>query len=161
MRLLVVLLLVFGLPLHVYAKASSKDDQAINLKSKPSEFPSVVERIRAGMESGGRYQKVTSNDRQLVEQDLSKMNDILSGVQSIDELPTERKLDLINAQGRVNALLLANDDNRLICQKSQTIGTHMKKVNCATVAERRKVRERSQNMLFQQQQIVPIRRPGD
>lgn len=72
---------------------------------------------------------------------------LLEGRSDISELSSRQRQDLINAQGKVTAILTGAEDDRLICRRERTVGTHFQRTSCVTVKQRRLEREASQDAL--------------
>jgi hypothetical protein len=61
---------------------------------------------------------------------------LLSGVNSLDELDENKKIEVSNSLDQVKAILLANEGNRLICYRERKTGTNLLTKRCETYAER-------------------------
>lgn len=66
---------------------------------------------------------------------------LLDGVSDIKELDPERQAELFNAIEEVKSVIAHNEKDRQICTREHKLGTTMKQTVCATVAERRAIRE--------------------
>jgi hypothetical protein len=61
---------------------------------------------------------------------------MLSGVNSLDELSENQKIEVSNSLDEVKAILLANEGNRLICYRERKTGTNLLTKRCETYADR-------------------------
>ncbi len=91
--------------------------------------------IRDGMKPGGRYEFLKADDRNRVEARLSSMEAILQKHASQNDLNTNDKIALVNAQEEVNAILKHNDSNRLVCESRAPIGSHLPVKTCRTFGD--------------------------
>ena len=61
---------------------------------------------------------------------------MLSGVNSLNDLSENQKMEVSNSLDEVKAILLANEGNRLICYREKKIGTNLLTKRCETYADR-------------------------
>ena len=61
---------------------------------------------------------------------------MLSGVNSLNDLSENQKIEVSNSLDEVKAILLANEGNRLICYREKKIGTNLLTKRCETYADR-------------------------
>ena len=61
---------------------------------------------------------------------------MLSGVNSLDDLSENQKIEVSNSLDEVKAILLANEGNRLICYRERKTGTNLLTKRCETYADR-------------------------
>lgn len=61
---------------------------------------------------------------------------MLSGVNSLNDLSENEKIEVSNSLDQVKAILLANEGNRLICYRERKTGTNLLTKRCETYAER-------------------------
>jgi hypothetical protein len=145
MRVLMLLLLV-GMTADLSA-APQQPKPVFNEKVAPADVPKLVETIRAEIQPGGRWELVPKRDRPDLEKRLGEMQDLLQGHASIDELTEDEKVQLLNAQEHVNAILTEHDGERLICKRETPTGSHRPQVNCKTVAQRRRESQYAQETM--------------
>jgi hypothetical protein len=119
-------------------------------KLAPREFPLVAGWIEDEMQPGGRFEHVTRRERDAVAADLARMQGVLSGVAGIEALDEATRVDLLNAQERINAVLARRDGERLICERRARLGSNRRETWCETYAERqariRGTRERANEL---------------
>ncbi len=145
----VLMFAMFAVSAGTFAATIEDAKPVFGTKTKPSDFPELIEMIRMEIEPGGRWETVPDKDRPLLETKLSEMEKILEGRASIDELAEHDRLRLINAQEHANAILTQNDGHRLVCERVTPVGSHRPVKQCATVAQRRQSSEDSRRFLEQ------------
>ena len=106
-------------------------------KHDPERFPELAERVRAEMQPGGRFEEISAEERIRVEQELGRMAELLAGTRSLEDLKEPQRVDLINAQERINAILTKRDGERLICERRALVGSHRTETYCETAHEKR------------------------
>ena len=98
--------------------------------------------VREGMQPGGVYSFMKEDDRQHVEQRLDEMHKLLQDHAGQQTLSAQDKVSLLNSQEALNALLLQNDNNRLICERGTRTGSRIHITSCRTHGE---IMQREQN----------------
>jgi hypothetical protein len=106
-------------------------------KIEPAMFPQLAEVLQREMQTGGRFEFVTANERGEVEAALESMRGLLAGKSTIEQLNDDEKVALINAQERANAILTRRDGERLVCERRRVVGSNLRQNMCETYAERR------------------------
>lgn len=100
------------------------------------------------LKDGKTFNEITSENRREVLNALDRMEAILAGKNSVDDLNPQQRTELFNHQEVVNVLLTnAERDSRVLCDRRQTLGSHMRKTQCESVAERRARHEAARNLL--------------
>ena len=122
-------------------------------KAQPGDFPELIKMIRIELEPGGRFADVPPGDRPLLDEKLKLMETLLGDVQHVDELSDNDKMKLLNAQSHVNAVLLKNDDQRLVCERYTPTGSHRPQKVCMTVAERARLQEQGQRLTDESRRV--------
>ena len=93
--------------------------------------------LRLKLESPtGEYSRFDSSAIHRMETAQDKVFRILGGVTSLDQLTLDQKVDVSNSLDEVKAILLANEDNRMICHRERKTGTNLLTRRCETVAQR-------------------------
>lgn len=124
--------------LLVAAGAYAADDQVL---AKPlvaqtlTGFEQEAKEIRAGMQPGGRYEFLKTDDKNRVEARLASMQSLLQRHADQNDLNSNDKIILANAQEEVNAVLKHSDSNRLVCESRAPIGSHLPVKTCRTYGE--------------------------
>jgi hypothetical protein len=98
-------------------------------------FESEAATVREGLLPGGTYSFMKDADKARVEQRLDEMHKLLQDHAAQGELSKPDKIALLNAQEALNALLLQNDSNRLICENGTRTGSRIHVTTCKTFGE--------------------------
>lgn len=128
--LIMALALALLVPLTGYA-AEKKWEFAID---SVAEFDAQAIEIRKEMQDG-RYSHLAERDRAAVDSDLNRVTRLLNKQEELSRLGKRDQVELMNAQERINAILIDNDADRIICKLEAKVGTRMKTKNCLTVRE--------------------------
>jgi hypothetical protein len=112
------------------------------------------------MRAGGVYEHMKSADKDHVEAGLERMHKLLQDHVAQDELSQPEKVALLNMQEEVNAILLHNDSNRLICEIGTATGSRIRVKTCNTYGELMARQERDQRLLGDKQQQPQTQRAG-
>lgn len=100
----------------------------------PDKLKAVINSIESEFSSGGRYEFLSASDHAALNALFFQMMTMLE--KSTPAAMTERdRVALFNAQEKVNGLLTHSDRNRLVCEHSASLGTHIQSNTCHTVAE--------------------------
>jgi hypothetical protein len=116
--------------------------------------------VREGMRPGGVYVHMKAADKERVETGLGRMRKLLQDHAAQTELTQPEKIALLNAQEEVNAVLLHNDSNRLICEIGAPTGSRIRVKTCNTYGELMARQERDQHLLGNKQQEPQTQRAG-
>ena len=117
------------------APAWAADDTPIPKRFKPNQFSQVVDLIEAEMAPGGLYSATPPEDQVKVRTSLGRMAEVLEGHKTITELEEDQKIELINLQAEVNALLTGNVKEQLVCTRREIPGTKIPQSVCETKGE--------------------------
>jgi hypothetical protein len=124
--------------------AAHASEQPIDLRANP--HAEQLNGIRQALWTE-KYAELTDEDRRTVLRLLEQMEAQLQG-SGAEALNEDERVRLFNIQEQANSILIqAAEDSRLICRRERKTGSRFKTTHCATVAERREVRERSQQEL--------------
>ena len=99
------------------------------------QFKTEAAAIREQMHPGGPYGNIAPRDRKRVEAGLANIEKLLSAHAAETDLRREDKVALLNAQEEVNGILHHNDNNRLVCEKTVPVGSHLPVTVCRTYGE--------------------------
>ncbi|KAF1726126.1 hypothetical protein [Pseudoxanthomonas japonensis] len=125
------------------AGSSADKPQRLNV-SVP--FEQQREQILTQMGDGETYSEISQQDRQDVRDALNRIGDSLLRTGGVDQLSASDKVKVFNDQELVNTILTrAHEDSRQVCTREKKVGSHRATTQCYTVAERRRMREDSQN----------------
>jgi hypothetical protein len=98
-------------------------------------FNTEATKIRDEMKPGGAYSHIQPGDRSRVESRLAEIEKLLSTHAGQADMRAEDKVHLVNAQEEVNGILHHNDNNRLVCEHTAPVGSHVPVTTCRTFGE--------------------------
>lgn len=154
---IVVLLLAAVVPCVSFAdKAVEKPVVGQNLEA----FEREAAAVREGMVPGGVYGFMGDNDKIRVEKKLDEMHALLQDHAGAGGLSATDKVTLLNAQEELNALLLRNDSNRLICEHGTHTGSRIHVTTCQTYGEIMERQRRDRGTLSDIQRQPQTQRDG-
>jgi hypothetical protein len=116
--------------------------------------------VRQGMQSGGVYEYMKPTEKARVETGLDQIHKLLQDHAGQSELSPQDKVALLNTQEEVNAILLHNDNNRLICEIAAPPGSRIRVKTCNTYGQMMARQERDQRLLGEKQQQPQTQRNG-
>jgi len=135
-KLLILMLLL--------APAGVSAVQAQTLTS--ASFAEQKARIEAALADGKSYAEIDSMQRKEVTGALNRIARLLESA-GADGLNKRQKIRIFNDQELINTILTrAGEDSQLICRRDKPVGSHFATDVCETVAERRRLREASQQV---------------
>jgi hypothetical protein len=106
------------------------------------------------------YAELSLEDRNQVQQSLSRIRQHMGERQTVQELPPQLQTEVFNEQERINTLLVrGHDDSRQICRYERTTGSNMPKSRCLTVAERRRIEEKGKALINDQRSYNTLAPP--
>lgn len=118
-----------------------------NVRFSPAHFEAQREAIIEGI-SGETYRELSDEDRATVLEALTRMQDRLAGVDSLEQLDKRDQTAVFNDQDLVNTLLTeAAADSRLVCKREKFVGSNRTTNVCITVGERKRLAEAAQNQM--------------
>ena len=104
-------------------------------------------RIEAALADGKSYAEINTMQRKEVTGALNRIARLLDTAGSSDGLNKRQKIRIFNDQELINTILTsAAEDSQLICRRDKPVGSHFAQDVCETVAERRRLREASQQV---------------
>jgi hypothetical protein len=106
--------------------------------------------IRKQMEPGGKYAYTSPSERARVEDRLTAMQKLLEAHATEADMRQEDKIALANAQEEINGILSHNDSERLVCEKTTPVGSHLPVTTCHTYGELMAQRQHAQKYLEDQ-----------
>ena len=125
----------------------------LDLSAPFSEQRQVIEKKLA---DGKTYSEISAADRSKVRDALARMSTILETEANVNALSESQKASVFNDQEVVNTILTqASEDSRVICERMGKVGSHRKTTQCLTVAERKRLRDSSQDTIRKVQNITP------
>ncbi len=104
-------------------------------------------RIEKEFAAEGRYAEIEPEQQRRARDLLRRMGQLTDADGRAVALPPDRKVELFNLQEELNGILeQAAEDSRLVCRRQRHVGSNRPVNTCATVAERRRLREGGQEM---------------
>jgi hypothetical protein len=114
-------------------------------------FEAVAADVRNEMQSGGRYEYVTADERKTIDTKLTEISALFDKNGSVADMSQDTKVQLFNDQEIVNSILTHRDRDRVICQNTAPIGSHIPVTTCHTYGQEVEAREGTKNQLDQWQ----------
>jgi hypothetical protein len=127
-----------------WADAPVKDRVKADTAEK---FATVAAEVREEMSNGGRYEFITADGRTRVENDLNSMMAMLQKSHSVAEMNAGDKVTLFNLQENLNGILTKSDSNRLVCEHTAPLGSHIQGASCQTYGQIERRRRESQKYM--------------
>ena len=129
-------------------------------------FAAKAESIREDM-SGWPIRIYDTTEKAAANQDLETMTGLLKKAGSVSAMSMQDKVALFNTQEHLNGILTHSDSERLVCERSEKIGSHLQLTTCKTYGEIQRLRRDKQNLLIHntshdplENQNCPIVKPG-
>lgn len=141
-RLRLILPLVFALVLPVLSFAKDQKRSIVDPADR-QQFADQVAAIRDAMKPGGRFQYLTVEERNAVNEHLDAIAVMLERRET-QRFGSDEQLDLLQAQENANAILTRRDGDRLICERRAPTGSNFKIKKCVTYTEHMKTRDETQ-----------------
>jgi len=136
--------LVAFLVLLLAVPAQAARQPASEVKADPVGFADQRAAVEAEMKAGGRFAEISDDARKQVREAFDRMQSVLAGKSSMDELRQDDRVALMNDQELVNALLTqAKVDSRMVCKREKRVGSHRLTSTCRTAAEWKRASEQS------------------
>ncbi len=114
--------------------------------------------IEADFADSETYSEISSEERITVHRALDRISSLFQTYGSVERLSWEDRTQMFNDQEQINNILTkAGEDSRLVCRREKKVGSNRVTTQCATVAERRRATEQSQDELRKNQRsIMPL-----
>lgn len=147
---LVLLVLLLALPMAQAREAGVSADGGLSPEARLDlgrSFEAQRQAILKALADGKTYSEISPQDRAGVQASLDRISGLLDGVQSVEQLHDEEKVRVFNEQEKINTMLTkAHRDSRVICVREKPTGSNRPVRRCATVAERERATNASQDM---------------
>lgn len=137
-----------------YAADSQSQDQPLVATALAS-FVKEADQIRQGMKPGGHYEFIKEQDKQKVENRLDQMEKLLQAHSGAADMNQQDKIQLVNAQEEVNAILKHNDSNRLVCESRAPVGSHIPVTTCKTYGQIESERSQTNATMRERDRLHP------
>lgn len=159
-RVLLAAVLSVGLMgLAAQAAAAEQAEAVLTAQTKVS-FDKQADGIRAQIGPGGRYQFIKDEEKHTVEQRLGAIAAILDKHADGSKVSADEKVQIVNAQEEVNAILAQRDSKRLVCERRAPTGSHRPVNTCRTYGEIEQERRATQDLMRQTNAVKSIERGG-
>ena len=104
--------------------------------------------ILARLDDGVSYQGISAAEKGEVRAALARIGTKIDRAGGARHLTKGQRVAVFNDQELINNILTkAGDDDQLVCRNETGTGTHVRTVQCKTLAERREETEYAQDML--------------
>lgn len=148
-------------PANAMMASTSKTGASSDALNVTGSFADQRQAIEKKLADGKTYSEIGANERSLVKDALARISSALESGGGIEALSETQKAAVFNDQETINNILTkAGEDSRLVCERVEKLGSHRKTTVCLTVAERRRVRESSENTLRRVQSSTPALKGG-
>ena len=125
------------------------DDGIHGLQTK-QEFVAMKATILKDIGDGKRYKEIKPEDQKTLVTALNRMDERWQHVGDGDQLAPQARVEMANDQELVaNITQHASKDSRVVCQRSEPIGSHLPQNVCKTVAQMRREQDRAQDSMQQ------------
>lgn len=141
-------LVAMALALVVNAAAAKENyhEQTFNADTR-EKFQAVADDVRKEMEPGGRYEYVKAKERVTIEQSLAEMDALFAASGGVEHMKQDDKVKLFNDQEVVNSILTRRDKDRVICDNSAKLGSHVRSTSCHTYGQEEDARRGSKEQM--------------
>lgn len=130
------------------AGAASAQVRDIPVDRNAGAFAQQKQLILARLDDGESYRGISQDDKDKVRAALARIDGTLKRAGGAEHLNKRQRVAVFNDQEVINNILTqAGDDNQVVCRNETGTGTHVRTVQCKTVAERREETEYAQDML--------------
>ena len=148
-------------PAKAMMASASMTDTSSDALNVTGSFADQRQAIEKKLADGKTYSEISAQERSLVRDALTRISTTLESGGGIQALTETQKTAVFNDQEMINNILTkAGEDSRLVCERVEKLGSHRKTTVCLTVAERRRVRENSENTMRKVQSATPALKGG-
>jgi hypothetical protein len=134
-RFVLFLSLVATLAVAAPAVATEKYHEPSVKADNKAAFAEIAANVRKEMDGGGRYEYLKPAERTQVDQGLDQMTALFDKYGDVSAMTEQAKIELFNAQEKVNSTLTLRDRDRVICKKEAPVGSHIPIVQCHTYGQ--------------------------
>ena len=134
--------------------AMPKKPEPVIGKLDPTQFPALAALIRGEMGPGGRWEYMKAKERMTIEVSLDTMERTLAGHQDVAELTEYEKVEVLNAQEQINAILTRRDKDRLICERRKIVGSQLPQNVCETYGEKVRRNAEAKERYFDLEDVI-------
>jgi hypothetical protein len=98
--------------------------------STPQSFSEQAAQVRVGLNTGGRYGFLSTDERARVEQEIATMDALFKRYGNIQAMDGARRVELYNAQESANMILTRGREGTIRCEWAQQTGSHVRRTLC-------------------------------
>ncbi len=98
-------------------------------------FESVAAAVRQQLHPGGRWEYTSKLEKEQVNQRLDDMQALFEQFGTVNKMDENTKARLFNDQEVVNEILTKRDNDHLVCENVEPIGTHIPQRVCRTYGD--------------------------
>lgn len=143
----------------VIKEAAPSGEPVLKADTKEN-FEAVVAAIQKQMEPGGRWQFVNDSERKTIDRNFADMQKLYDEYGSVGKMDASAKTHLLVDQSSINAILTKKDGDKLICESSVPVGSHLPVKTCKTYAQIQAERQRVQQALQRREATLQTVQPG-
>lgn len=100
--------------------------------STPQSFREQAAQVRTGLNTGGEYAFLSTEDRARVEQEIAAMTALLQRYGNIEAMTGAQRVELYNAQESANMMLTRGREGTTRCAWAQQTGSQIPRTLCWT-----------------------------
>lgn len=150
-HLVLLALMAASLVSTAWARDAGRDDRDDDrpplAELTPQTLPQQREAVMDAFAPGERFAELDEAGRKRVIESFDRMQALMGGATSIDQLEPDVKVDLFNEQAMLNEVLTqAQRDSRVTCKRYRTVNSRLKNGECHTAAEWERRRERARKL---------------
>lgn len=129
----------------VLFSASVLADGNNELQASPADIRAAQDTLRNNLEKRiGDYREYTNADRKALLQQQQAIYAALGDKQRLEDMTDDEKAALALALKNMQTLMAQAEDNRMICERTKSVGSNRLQTKCISVGERRRLREEVQ-----------------
>jgi hypothetical protein len=137
----VLLLALLALPVFATGTSDSSPQSVAGLLGQQHEIRKQV------LEQTGRFKDMPAIKRDAILAQQNKLFRLLEGKSSTDDLNPDQQTEVFNALQTIASNIDNKEDERIVCTRTKTTGTHQVTRVCKSVAQMRADQENARNQL--------------
>lgn len=111
--------------------------------------------LRADVQAGdGIFKEMDRVKREQLATRQTQLLAMIEGKDLVQDLDDDVKVEAFNLLEQINATINDTEGQRMVCERVRKVGSHRTVKQCMTVAERRQLRQDTQNTLLRELQSV-------
>jgi hypothetical protein len=135
---------------------ASRAKVAVKVDNK-ADFTAVAATVHKEMLPGGRYDLISEKERGEVDSHLADMQSLFDKFDTVDKMDPNAKIQLFNDQEAVNSTLAHRDNDRLICESTSPVGSHIPRTTCVTYGQKMQSERDKQHVMDQMKRMQTLR----